>query len=173
MISATCTQGTQDGLGNMNGLRFGMRAETSTSIFKDSKELHSLWVVYYETTWKMAQVSTERKLSSCGSRPWTLCMPDGLFAGACNRCGRSNAPTSLNNYQPMTHLTSSEEGVSAVHEFDSSIHLQASSAWVLRGWLQYLSKGRLVSGSVAYLGSAGLKCLTIAGSQNACILSPS
>ena len=115
MISATCTQGTQDGLGNMNGLRFGMRAEPSTSIFKDSKELHSLWVVYYETTWKMAQVSTES-------------MPDGLFAGACNRCDRSNAPTSLNNYQPMMHLTSPEGGVSAVHEFDSSIRLQASSA---------------------------------------------
>ena len=102
-----------------------------------------------------------------------LCMPDGLFAGACNRCDRSNAPTSWNNYQPMMHLTSPEGGVSAVHEFDSSIRLQASSAWVLQGWLQYLSKGRLVSGSVAYLGSAGLKCLTTAGSQNACILSPS
>ena len=100
-------------------------------------------------------------------------LPDGLFAGACNPCGRSNAPTSLNNYQPMTHLTSPEEGVSTVHEFDSSIRLQALPASVLRGWLQYLLKGRLVSGSVAYLGSAGLKCLTTAGSQNACILLPS
>ena len=69
MISATCTQDTQDSLGNMNGMRFGMRAEPSTSNLKDSKELHRLWVVYYETTWKMAQVSTEKKLRSCGSRP--------------------------------------------------------------------------------------------------------
>ena len=76
MISATCTQGTQDGLGNMNGLRFGMRAEPSTSIFKDSKELHSLWVVYYETTWKMAQVSTEKKLRSCGKH--FVCQMDCL-----------------------------------------------------------------------------------------------
>ena len=35
IISATCTQGTQDSLGNMNGMTFGMRAEPSTSNFKD------------------------------------------------------------------------------------------------------------------------------------------
>ena len=69
MISATCTQGTQDSLGNINGMRFGMRAEPSTSNFKDLKKLPMLWVVYYETTWKMAQVSTKKKLRSCGRRP--------------------------------------------------------------------------------------------------------